>query len=563
MAGWREHTRIAPMTMTAALLSSSGALRPLCATTRRSSRRRLVCVVVSASGMSVADLARPCLPSHGRSHHQQWTELAQISANDNSKGKGKTGTSRGGKKGTVATPSKGSQPTPEPGMGEVITAGLTFALIVGGGLFAFPEMAKAIGVLPTDEPRDPPVDPPSSPPRSSSRNDRLYVPYADAKDEMAAAAADAEALWKTRPKPSGSGSLAEKNEPEKLEETIDVTKESKTKDVVAEEAEVVAEEAVVMQTVDSPNVNSALGDLISSPLFYVTFGVAGSVALIQALEAAGVENAEFALSALPIVLLTAISKTTFGESLQKNIEDQRPALEAEKARAELERSAARGKMDGHYGPNRRKFLPQSFGYTFPSHLDGTMCGDVGFDPLGLAAEKESMARYRELELLHGRWAMLGVVGAAVPEALAKFGGVTLGEPVWWKVGEAKLNSDVQLDYLGMGGFHIAGGSGIAIIAACQAVLMGGPEYARYVGIDSLVPVGVYLPGDKDYPGGAPFDPFKMSDDAATFETQKVMEMKHGRLAMVAMLGCFAQAYATRVGPVENLVDAADRLRAFL
>jgi light-harvesting complex II chlorophyll a/b binding protein 7 len=42
-----------------------------------------------------------------------------------------------------------------------------------------------------------------------------------------------------------------------------------------------------------------------------------------------------------------------------------------------------------------------------------------------------------------------------------------------------------------------------------------------------------------------------------------MEMKHGRLAMVAMLGCFAQAYATRVGPVENLVDAADRLRAFL
>ena len=132
MAGWREHTRIAPMTMTAALLSSSGALRPLCATTRRSSRRRLVCVVVSASGgMSVADLARPCLPSHGRSHHQQWTELAQISANDNSKGKCKTGTSRGGKKGTVATPSKGSQPTPEPGMGEVITAGLTFALIVG------------------------------------------------------------------------------------------------------------------------------------------------------------------------------------------------------------------------------------------------------------------------------------------------------------------------------------------------------------------------------------------------------------------------------------------------
>lgn len=30
------------------------------------------------------------------------------------------------------------------------------------------------------------------------------------------------------------------------------------------------------------------------------------------------------------------------------------------------------------------------------------------------------------------------------------------------------------------GFRIAGKQGIGIIAACQLVLMGGPEYARYV-----------------------------------------------------------------------------------
>lgn len=30
------------------------------------------------------------------------------------------------------------------------------------------------------------------------------------------------------------------------------------------------------------------------------------------------------------------------------------------------------------------------------------------------------------------------------------------------------------------GFRIAGKQGIGIIAACQAVLMGGPEYARWV-----------------------------------------------------------------------------------
>ena len=468
--------------------------------------------------------------------------------------------------------SKGSQPAADPGLYDVMLSGATFALIVGGGLFAFPEMAKAIGVLPSDESVWSTKAKPA-PARPSSRNDRLYVPYADVKAEMAAAAAAAEAHWSTRPKPPGSG--LSKTQP--VEPTPELEPETEKETETETETETVnAITAVVSPTADvqpagaiatstsSTDVNSTLGDLISSPLFYVTFGVAAAVALVQVLERSGVENAEFGLSALPIVLLTAISKTEFGAGLAKSIEDRRPALEAERARVERERAAARATMPAHYGPSRRRFLPEAFGYAFPAHLDGTLCGDVGFDPLGLAKEKGALDRYRELELLHGRWAMLGVVGAAVPEALARFGGFELGEPVWWKVGEAKLNSpDLALDYLGFGGFHIAGSSGLAVIAACQLVLMGGPEYARFVGVDSLVPVGVYLPGDRDYPGGAPFDPFGVSADARMFERQKVAEMKHGRLAMVAMLGCFAQAWATGVGPVENLTETWEKLLAFL
>ena len=312
------------------------------------------------------------------------------------------------------------------------------------------------------------------------------------------------------------------------------------------------DDAVVDSAATSASVNSALGDVISSPLFYVTFGVAGGVVLVRALG----ENASFLLSAAPIVALTVISKTEFGESLMANIEAQRPALEREKARKERERAEARAKSP-YYGEDRVKFLGDFFEYEYPKHLDGRLCGDAGFDPLGLASDDETgdkMARYRELELLHARWAMLGVVGTAVPELLDRSGVAELGEPVWWKVGAAKMNSDIALDYLGLGGFHIAGGSGIAIIAACQLVLMGGPEYARYVGIDSLEPVGVYLPGDKDYPGGAPFDPFKLADDAEEFEKQKVMEIKHGRLAMIAFLGCAIQALATGEGPVENVAS---------
>ena len=73
--------------------------------------------------------------------------------------------------------------------------------------------------------------------------------------------------------------------------------------------------------------------------------------------------------------------------------------------------------------------------------------------------------------------MLAAVGCLIPEALS-MRGVELGEPVWWKVGAAKLQGDLTLNWGGIEGFRVAGKQGIGIIAACQVVLMGGPEYAR-------------------------------------------------------------------------------------
>ena len=122
------------------------------------------------------------------------------------------------------------------------------------------------------------------------------------------------------------------------------------------------------------------------------------------------------------------------------------------------------------------------------------------------------------------------------------------------MGAAKL-AGTTINYLGIEGFRIAGAQGVLGIAVCQLVLMGGPEYARYVGIKSLEPIGIYLPGDINYPGGAPFDPLGLSDDAAAFEEQKVRELLAGRLAMLAMAGYAAQALATQRGPVENLAQS--------
>lgn len=63
--------------------------------------------------------------------------------------------------------------------------------------------------------------------------------------------------------------------------------------------------------------------------------------------------------------------------------------------------------------------------------------------------------------------------------------------------------------------------------------MSGPELARSTGIDSLEPLGLYLPGDSNYPGGLLFDPLKLSEDPVRYERNRVAEIKHARLAMVA------------------------------
>merc|ERR1712084_200780 len=128
------------------------------------------------------------------------------------------------------------------------------------------------------------------------------------------------------------------------------------------------------------------------------------------------------------------------------------------------------------------------------------------------SEVFGLQRFRECELIHGRWAMLATLGVIVAESST---GVS-----WADAGKLELD---------------------------------GAEFKRNEELDSETRI---------YPGGA-FDPLGLATpgvaDIEQVNRLREAEIKHARLAMVAFLGFSVQALAVGEGALGSLAKFASTL----
>ncbi|CAF2221147.1 BnaA08g04190D [Brassica napus] len=191
---------------------------------------------------------------------------------------------------------------------------------------------------------------------------------------------------------------------------------------------------------------------------------------------------------------------------------------------------------------RATWLP---GLEPPPYLDGKLAGDYGFDPLGLGEDPKSLKWYVQAELVHARFAMLGVAGILFTDLLRTTGISNL--PVWYEAGATK--------------FDFASTKTLIVV---QFLLMGFAETKRYmdfVSPGSQAAEGTFfgleaaLEGlEPGYPGGPLLNPLGLAKDIKNANDWKLKEIKNGRLAMMAILGFFVQASVTHTGPIDNLVE---------
>merc|ERR1719384_1659481 len=184
------------------------------------------------------------------------------------------------------------------------------------------------------------------------------------------------------------------------------------------------------------------------------------------------------------------------------------------------------------GAERSKALPFM---NRPALLDGSMAGDVGFDPLGLSnIDGVGIDLYwlREAEIKHARVAMLAVVGTLQVELFGPAPGCEMAD--------AKNQMDAFWQFWNAHPQYIA--ASLIFIMFIEAFSGIAATSGRQSG--------------ERAPGDFGLDPLGFSKgDPAKFERLKGQEIANGRLAMWAAAGILMQGMTTDEGAVGNLITA--------
>jgi len=183
----------------------------------------------------------------------------------------------------------------------------------------------------------------------------------------------------------------------------------------------------------------------------------------------------------------------------------------------------------------------------PKNLDGTRPGDVGFDPAGfsnnppkgIGAMKgiDGLKWYQESEIVHGRVAMLAVVGNLWPGWIGHLpGNPEYGVPV---DGYAELNPFTALSVVPASGLYSIALTIFAIELWRIKNVIKGDKPAGYLAL-----------GQK-----GTFNPFGFNYSDEEYFEKEVQEIKHGRLAMIAAIGQLLQVKNSGLGITEYLGQA--------
>jgi len=190
----------------------------------------------------------------------------------------------------------------------------------------------------------------------------------------------------------------------------------------------------------------------------------------------------------------------------------------------LPRTGARAAVSNVGGLRMQEDLAVPF-LERPPALDGSLAGDVGFDPVGFSNYFD-LKWLREAELKHGRVCMLAWTGMIAQEAvcLPQFS-----------------NGATPID-----DFFVVPAAGLwQVFFAIGAVEFSTNAF-------KLTPGDMFSEGREA--GDFGFDPLGLGKNPAALARRRLAEVKNGRLAMIAFSGVLHQQLLTKQGTLEQLAN---------